>query len=157
MAPTPVLLPGESQGRRSLVGRSPWGHCESDTTERLPFHFSLSCIGEGHGSPLQCSCLEDPRDGGAWWAAACGAAQGRARLTRLGSSGSGGGGGGGSAQLSPALCDPVDRSPPGSSVPGILQAGALEWVPLPSPGVFPTGDWTCVSCLSCIGRWLLYH
>ena len=65
--PTPVLLPGKSHGRRSLVGCHPWGHKESDTTEQLDFHFSLSCIGEGNGSPLQCSCLENPRDGGAWW------------------------------------------------------------------------------------------
>ena len=63
--PTPVLLPGKSHGRRSLVGCSPWGHEESDATERLHFHFSLSCVGEGHGNPLQCSCLENPRDGGA--------------------------------------------------------------------------------------------
>ena len=54
--PTPVLLPGKSHGWRSLVGCSPWGRKESDTTERLPFHFSLSCIGEGNGNPLQCSC-----------------------------------------------------------------------------------------------------
>ena len=67
--PTPVLSPGKSHGRRSLVGRSPWGHEESDTTERLHFHFSLSCVGEGNGNPLQCSCLENPRDEGAWWAA----------------------------------------------------------------------------------------
>ena len=59
----------------SLVGCSPWGHEESDTTERLHFHFSLSCIGEGNGNPLQCSCLENPRDGGAWWAAVYGVAQ----------------------------------------------------------------------------------
>ena len=72
--PTPVLLPGESQGWRSLVGCSPWGCEESDTTEWLPFHFSLSCIGEGNGNPLQCSCLENPRDGGAWWAAVYGVA-----------------------------------------------------------------------------------
>ena len=64
--PTPVLLPGKSHGRKSLVGYSPWGREESDTTEGLHFHFSLSCIGEGNGSPLQCSCLENPRDGGAW-------------------------------------------------------------------------------------------
>ena len=70
--PTPVLLPGKSHGRRSLVGCSPWGRKESDTTEELHFHFSLSCIGEGHGNPLQCSCLENPRDGGAWWAAVYG-------------------------------------------------------------------------------------
>ena len=65
--PTPVLLPGNSHGRRSLVGYSPWGRQESDMTERLYFHFSLSCIGEGNGNPLQCSCLENPRDGGACW------------------------------------------------------------------------------------------
>ena len=61
--PTPVLLPGKSHGRRSLVGCSPWGHEELGTTERLHFHFSLSCIGEGNGNPLQCSCLENPREG----------------------------------------------------------------------------------------------
>ena len=72
----------------SLVGCSPWGRRESDTTERLHFHFSLSCIGEGNGNPLQCSCLENPRDGGAWWAAAYGVAQSRTRLKRLSSSSS---------------------------------------------------------------------
>ena len=72
---TPVLLPRKSHGQRSLVGCSPWGRSESDTTERLHFHFSLSCIGEGNGSPLQCSCLENPRDGGAWWAAVYGVAE----------------------------------------------------------------------------------
>ena len=65
--PTPVLLPGGSHGRRSLVGYNPWGCKESDTTERLHFHFSLLRIGEGNGNPLQCSCLKNPRDGGAWW------------------------------------------------------------------------------------------
>ena len=64
---------------RSLVGCSPWGREESDTTERH-FHFSLSCIGEGNGNPLQCSCLENPRDRGAWWAAVYGVAQSRTRL-----------------------------------------------------------------------------
>ena len=73
---------------RSLVGCSPWGHWESDTTERLHFHFSLSCIGEGNGNPLQCSCLENPRDGGAWWAAVYGVAQSWTRLKRLSSSSS---------------------------------------------------------------------
>ena len=67
--PTPVLLPGKSHGQRSLVGCRPWGREESHTTERLHFHFSLSCIGEGNGNPLQCSCLENPRDRGAWLAA----------------------------------------------------------------------------------------
>ena len=88
MAPTPVLLPGKSHGQRSLGGCSPWGLEESDTTERLHFHFSLSCIGEGNGNPLQCSCLEIPRDGGAWSAAICGVAQSRTRLKRLSSGGS---------------------------------------------------------------------
>ena len=67
--PTPVLLHGKSHGRRSLVGCNPWGRWGSDMTEWLHFHFSLSCIGEGNGNPLQCSCLENPMDGGAWWAA----------------------------------------------------------------------------------------
>ena len=64
MAPHSSTLPGKSHGRRSLVGCSPWGREESDTTERLPFHFSLSCIAEGNGNPLQCSCLENPKG---WW------------------------------------------------------------------------------------------
>ena len=84
--PTPVLLPGKSHGRRSLVGGSPWGREESDMTERLHFHFSLSCIGEGNGNPLQYSCLENPRDGGAWWAAIYGIAQSWTRLKWLSSS-----------------------------------------------------------------------
>ena len=71
----PYLLPGKFHRRRSLVGCSPWGHEESDTTERLHFHFSLSCIGEGNGNPLQCSYLENPRDRGAWWAAIYGVTQ----------------------------------------------------------------------------------
>ena len=80
MSPTPVLLPGKPQGHRSLEGCSPWGCEESDTTERLRFHFSLSCVGEGNGNPLQCSCLENPRDGGAWWAAVYGVSQSRTQL-----------------------------------------------------------------------------
>ena len=81
--PTPVLLPGKSHGWRSLVGCSPWGCEESDTTERLHFHFSLTCIGEGNGNPLQCSCLENPRDGEAWWAAVYGVIQSQTRLRWL--------------------------------------------------------------------------
>ena len=84
--PTPVLLPGKFHGPRSLVGCSPWGRQESDTTERLPFHFSLSCTREGNGNPLQCFCLENPRDRGAWWASVYGVAQSRTRLKRLSSS-----------------------------------------------------------------------
>ena len=86
--PTPVLLPGKSHGWRSLVGCSPWGLEELDTTERLPFHFSLSCTGERNGNPLQCSCLENPRDGGVWRAAVSGVAQSRTRLKRFSSSSS---------------------------------------------------------------------
>ena len=86
--PTPVLLPGKCHGQRSLVGCSPCGRWGSDTIEWLHFHFSLSCIGEGNGNPLQCSCLENPREGGAWWAAVYGVAQSRTRLKRLSSSSS---------------------------------------------------------------------
>ena len=86
--PTPVLLPRKSHRRRSLVGCSPWGHKESDMTERLHFHFSLSCSGEGNGNPLLCSCLENPRDGGAWWAAVYGVTQSRTRLKWFSSSSS---------------------------------------------------------------------
>ena len=86
--PTPVLLPGKSHGWWSLVGCSPRGHQELDTTKQLPFHFSLSCIGEGDGNPVQCSCLENPRDGGAWWAAVYGVVQSQIRLKRLSSSSS---------------------------------------------------------------------
>ena len=86
--PTLVLLPGKSHGQRSLVGCSPWVRKESDTTERLHFHFSLSCIGEGNGNPFQCSCLENPKDGGAWWAAVYGFAQSWTRLKQLSSSSS---------------------------------------------------------------------
>ena len=86
--PTPVLLPGKSHGRRGLVACSPWGRWGSDTTERLHFHFSLSCIGEGNGTPLQCSCLENPRDGGAWWAAVYEVAQSWTWLKWLSSSSS---------------------------------------------------------------------
>ena len=77
----------------TLAWKIPWteepgrlqsmGWLELDTTERLHFHFSLSCIGEGHGNPLQYSCLENPRDDGAWWAAVYGVTQSWTRLKRL--------------------------------------------------------------------------
>ena len=86
--PTLILLPGKSHGWRSLVGCSPWGCKELDTNEQLHFHFSLSCIGEGNVNPLQCSCLENPRDGGAWWAAVYGVAQSWTRVKSLSSSSS---------------------------------------------------------------------
>ena len=84
--PLQYSWPGKSHGWRSLVGCSPRDSEKSDTTERLHFHFSLSRIGEGNGNPLQCSCLENPRDWGAWWAAVYGVAQSRTRLKRLSSS-----------------------------------------------------------------------
>ena len=75
----------------TLAWKIPWteepgrlqsmGSLESDMTERLHFHFSLSCIGEGNGTPLQCSCLENPMDGGAWWAAVHGVAKSLTRLS----------------------------------------------------------------------------
>ena len=82
----------------TLAWKIPWtaepgrlqfmGSLRVDTAERLHFHFSLSCIGEGNGNPLQCSCLENPRDGGAWWAAISGVTQSQTRLKRLSSSSS---------------------------------------------------------------------
>ena len=88
MATHSIHLPVKSHGWRSLVGCSPWGLEESDTTERLPFHFSLTCIGEGNDNPLQCSCLENPREGGAWWAAVYGVAQSQTQLKQFSSSSS---------------------------------------------------------------------
>ena len=79
--PTPVFLPEESCGQRNLVGYSPWGREESDTTERLPFHFSLSCTGEGNGNPLQYSCLENPLVRGTWWAIVHGVAKSLTRIS----------------------------------------------------------------------------
>ena len=82
----------------ALAWKTPWveepgrlqsmGCKESDTTERLHFHFSLSCIGEGNGNPLQCSCLENPRDEGAWWAVVYGVVQSQTQLKQLSSSSS---------------------------------------------------------------------
>ena len=87
--PTSIRLPGKSHGWRNLEGCSPWSRWRSDMIEWLHFHFSLSCIGEGNGNPLQCSFLENPRDGGAWWAAIYGVAQSRTLLMWLSSSSSG--------------------------------------------------------------------
>ena len=86
--PTPVLLPGKAHGWRNLAGCSPWGRYKLDTTEQLHFHFSLSLTGEGNGNPLHCYCLENPRDGGAWWAAVYGVSQSWTRLKWLSSSSS---------------------------------------------------------------------
>ena len=68
-------------GMGDLVGCHLWGHTELDTTEERHFHFSLSCVGEGNSNPLQRSCLENPRDGGVWWAAVHGVAKSRTRLS----------------------------------------------------------------------------
>ena len=81
--PTPVPLPGKFHGWRSLVGCSPWGREVGHD-----WATSLSRTGEGNGNPLQCSCLENPRDGGAWWAAIYGVTQSRIQLKRLSSSSS---------------------------------------------------------------------
>ena len=107
---------------------------ESDTTEQLHFHFSFSCTGEGNGNPLQCSCLENPRDGEAWWAAFCGTAQGQTRLRRLSSS-------------SPTRSNSRDCSLPSSSVHGDSPGRNLqEWVAMPSfMGSSQPRDWTQVS------------
>ena len=73
--PTLLLLLGKSHGQRNLEGCSPWGRWGSDTTEQLHFHFAFSYIGEGNGNPLHCSCLDNPRDSGAWCSAVYGVAQ----------------------------------------------------------------------------------
>ena len=81
MAPHSGTLAWKIPWMEEPVGCSPWGCKELDTAERLHFHFSLSCTGEGNGTPLQYSCLEDPMDGGAWWAAVHGVAKSRAQLS----------------------------------------------------------------------------
>ena len=123
MAPySSTLLPGKSHGWRSLVGCSSWGRWESDMTERLHFHFSLSWLGEGNGNPLQCSCLENPRDGGAWWAAVYGVSQSWTWLKRLSSS-------------SPQRTD--DSCEVGAWVSGGIRVGlrplTFSFVPFPLP------------------------
>ena len=88
MAPHSSTLAWRTCGQRSLVGCSPWGREELDTTERLHFHFSLSCVGEGNGNPLQYSCLENPRGWGAWRADVYGVAQSQTQQKQLSSSSS---------------------------------------------------------------------
>jgi len=99
MAPHSSTLVWKISWTEEPGGLQSMGSLESDTTERLHFHFSLSCIGEGNGTPLQYSCLENPMDGGAWWAAISGVAQSRTRLKRLSSSSS-------SSSISPRFCAP---------------------------------------------------
>ena len=88
MAPHSSTLAWKIPWTEEPGGLQSMGSLELDTTERLHFHFSLSCIGEGNGNPLQCSCLKNPADGGAWWAAVYGVPQSRTRLKRLSSSSS---------------------------------------------------------------------
>ena len=88
MAPHSSTLAWKIPRMEEPGGLQSMGSLELDMTEWLHFHFSLSCIGEGNGNPLQCSCLENPRDRGAWWAAIYGVAQSRTRLKRLSSSSS---------------------------------------------------------------------
>ena len=88
MAPHASTLAWKIPWTEEPGGLQSMGSLESDTTEQLHFHFSLSCTGEGNGNPLQCSCLENLRDGGAWWAAVYGVTQSRTRLKRLSSSSS---------------------------------------------------------------------
>ena len=117
----------EEPGRLQSMGSLGVGH-----DERLHFHFSLSCIGEGNGNPFQCSCLENPRDRGAWWASVYGVAQSQTRLKRLSSSSKGMRNTWSKkvkvlvAQSCPTLCNPMDCSPPGPSVHAIFQARILE-------------------------------
>ena len=80
MAPHSSTLAWKIPWMEEPGGLQSMASLESDMTERLHFHFSLACIGEGNGTPLQCSCLENSRDGGAWWAAVYGVAQSRTRL-----------------------------------------------------------------------------
>ena len=88
MAPHSSTLAWKIPWAEEPGGLQSMGSLELDMTEQLHFHFSLSCIGEGNGNPLQCSCLENPRDGGAWWAAVSGVAQSRKQLKQLSNSSS---------------------------------------------------------------------
>jgi len=83
MAPHSSTLAWKILWMEEPVGLQSMGSLRVGHTERLHFHFSLSCIGEGNGNPLHCSCLENPRDEGAWWAAVYGVAQSRTRLKQL--------------------------------------------------------------------------
>ena len=151
MATHSSTLAWKIPGTEEPGGLQSMGRWESGMTEWLHFHFLLSCIGEGNGNPLQCSCVDNPRDTGAWWAAVFGVAQSWTRLKRLSSSSS-------SSlvvQWCLTLCDPLDSSLPGSSVHGIFQERILEWVAISyCRGSSPPRVWTHLSCL---GRQSLYH
>ena len=95
--------PGVGDGQGGLACFNSWGRKESDMTERLHFHFSLSCIGEANGNPLQCSCLENPRDREAWWAAIYVISHSSVQFSSI-------------IQSCLTLCDPTNRSTPGLPV-----------------------------------------
>ena len=149
----------EELGRLQSMDRK-----ESDTTERLHFHFSLSCTGEGNGEPLQYSCLENPGDRGAWWGAVYGVAQSRTRLTRLSSRSSRLGISQftkrpcvRASMLSHFSCDPMDISRQAPLSMGFSRQ-EHEWVVMPSSrGSSWHRDWTRISYVSCIGSQVLYH
>ena len=88
MAPHSSTLAWKIPWTKEPGGLQSMGPLRVGPTERLHFHFSPSCIGEGNGNLLQCSCLENPRDGGVWWAAVYGVAQSWTRLKQLSSSSS---------------------------------------------------------------------
>ena len=133
--PTPVLLPGKSHGWRSLVGCSPWGRKESDMTEWLHFHSSLSCIGEGNGNPLQCSFLENPRNGGAWWAAVYGVTQSWTRLKWLSSSSS-------RSDIISHLFNTINNpAPPRHFQPSLCNNMQEAWVGISKSGALTGGRW----------------
>ena len=119
-------------------------------TERLHFHFSLSCPGEGNGNPLQYSCLENPRDRGAWWAAVYGVAQSRTQLKQLSSRSSPRiksnqemrratclGGGGLVTKLCPTLATPWTAACQASLFIGFPRQEYCSGLPFPSPGDLP--------------------
>ena len=132
----------EEPGRLQSMGSLRVGHNWATSLSLFTF-----MRGEGNGNPLQCSCLENPRDGGAWWAAVYGVTQSRTRLKQLSSSSS--------SSVVTKSCLTFLRPWAGSSVYGISQARILRYVAISFPkGYSQPRDWTQVSC---IGRWILYH
>ena len=126
------------------MGYSPWGREESDTTERLHFDFSLSCTGEGNGNPLQCSCLENPRDGGACWAAVYGVAQSRIQLLRLSSS---------SSLPGVLLCCSAHQAHRGGPLAGVLLCKLAGQALKGAPWV---GSCSVIQCIRCLMGHPLY-
>ena len=138
--PTPVFLPGKIPWTEEPGTLQSMGLLESDMTEQLHFYFSLSCTGEGNGNPLQCSCLENPRVGGAWWAAIYGVAQSQTWLKWLSSSSSG------TAMVWPlweTVCICVGQVCP-------ILWPYWSWCAIfLLHGIFPTQGLNPISCVSC--------